>query len=449
MTQQAARASHAIRADTASERDDLLQRYHAVRSATDRLVARLTDEDMAAQVRTEASPTKWHLAHTTWFFETFILEAHEAGFAPFHEDFRVLFNSYYNSVGAQHPRERRGALTRPTSECVRGYRNATDQRVARLLSSCDDATFGNIGPVLEIGLQHEQQHQELILTDLKLLLSFNPLYPAYTDFDVTLPVPPPTRDVEFLTFEGGLVEIGHRGGAFAYDNESPRHKVWLEPFGFADRLVTNAEYQRFIDDDGYQRTGLWLSEGLAAVRANAWTAPAYWTERDGVSHEFTLAGLRPLDPCAPVCHISFYEADAYARWCAGRDEGVRLPTEAEWEHAAATSDAHDARSCVLDTPGAHPERDDPSIAESARGHPRQLLGACWQWTGSAYRPYPGYRPPAGALGEYNGKFMCNQHVLRGGSVATPPEHTRPTYRNFFHPDARWQFAGIRLARDAN
>ena len=394
---------------------DLHARYAAVRNRSRAIAAPLSAEDCSAQSMPDASPTKWHLAHATWFFETFVLEPHEPGFAPCHPAFRVLFNSYYNGVGAKHPRPQRGLLTRPSLDDVLAYRTDVDARMARLLPTV--LHHGAVCALIELGLQHEQQHQELMLTDILHLLSCNPLWPAYTaapaSAAATARAAAPA--LEWLRHEGGVVEIGHAGGGFAFDNEGPRHRVYLQPYTLASRLVTQAEVAAFVADGGYANPALWLAEGWDWRTANNLAQPLYWQQCDGAWHTFTLAGLQPMDGEAPAVHLSYYEADAYARWA-----GARLPTEAEWEHAAARDTARQLH---------------------------QLYGAAWQWTQSSYAPYPGFRVADGAVGEYNGKFMVNQYVLRGSSSATPPGHERLTYRNFFPATARWQFAGLRLARD--
>jgi ergothioneine biosynthesis protein EgtB len=397
----------------------LAQRYAAVRAHTEALAAPLSEADCQPQSMPETSPVKWHLAHTTWFFETFVLEPHEAGFQPHHPAYRVLFNSYYNAVGDKHPRPQRGLVTRPGLAEVRHYRRAVDERIAALLAraEADAPLAAALTPLLTLGLHHEQQHQELILTDLLHLLSLNPLEPACRAG------PPPAAEpvpAGWIAREGGLVDIGHEPapGGFAFDNEGPRHRAFLRPFEIGARLVTNAEWADFIADGGYHEPRWWLSAGWDWVRAQGVEAPLYWRrEHAGHGHDalsafsaFTLHGRQPLQADAPVVHLSLYEADAFARWA-----GARLPTEAEWEHAA----------------GALP----------------QAFGHAWQWTASPYTAYPGYRPWAGAVGEYNGKFMLDQTVLRGSSHATPPGHARASYRNFFPAGTRWQFAGLRLARD--
>ncbi len=432
----------------AASDDGLAERYAAVRAATDWLAEPLSPEDAAVQAMPDASPAKWHLAHTSWFFETFVLAPAVPGFRPFHPHFRVLFNSYYNSIGAMHPRAERGLVTRPGLAEVRAYRRHVDGEMARLLER------GGLSPELaslvEIGLQHEQQHQELILTDLKYLLSRNPLLPVYRERPSgEEPRPGAPAPLAWRRVAGGLREIGFAGSGFAFDNEGPRHRVYLTPFELASRLVTAGEYAEFMADGGYRRPELWLSDGWAEIRARGLAAPLYWNdggdERDGRTAAFTLAGERPVDPAEPVCHVSYYEADAYARWA-----GARLPTEAEWEVAAAEIPV---AGNFVESRRLHPapaQIDRPGGAERPAGGPAlaQLYGDVWEWTASPYVAYPGYRPAEGALGEYNGKFMSNQMVLRGGSCATPASHVRPTYRNFFPPAARWQFSGIRLARDA-
>ena len=411
---------------------DLTARYRDVRELTERLRAPLSAEDCQVQSMDDASPTKWHLAHTSWFFETFVLAPANSGYRPFHPDFAVLFNSYYQQVGPQHPRPRRGMLTRPTLDEVLAYRAHVDRHVLELLGRANGRSEP-LSAIIELGLHHEQQHQELLLTDAKHLLAANPLRPAYRAAAASA-ARAKSVPLRWSAHAGGVGEIGHKGRGFAFDNELPRHRTLLTPFALATRLVTNGEYVAFIEDGGYRNPALWLSDGWNTLHALDWQAPLYWEHRDGAWFEFTLAGLQPLALDAPVCHVSFYEAEAYATWA-----GARLPTEAEWE-VSATGTRIEGN--LLDSDRLH-----PVAARDAAGM-QQLFGDVWEWTRSAYAPYPGYRAPNGALGEYNGKFMCNQQVLRGGSCATPASHIRATYRNFFPPTARWQFSGIRLAKDA-
>lgn len=384
--------------------DQLIQHYRQVRAQTQALVAPLSAEDCAAQSMPETSPAKWHLAHTSWFFETFVLERWEAGFRPFDAAFRVLFNSYYNAVGDKHPRPQRGLLTRPGLDEVLAYRADVDTRMQRLLAQADAPML----ELVELGLHHEQQHQELLLTDILHLFSRNPLWPAYGEAPTRTAAP---QALQWLPFDESLAEIGHAGDGFAFDNEGPRHRVFVPAYELASRLVNNGEFAAFIDAGGYRDPALWLSEGWDWLQAQRRDHPLYWQRGAQGWSEFGLGGLQPLDGHAAVAHVSYYEADAYARWAQ-----ARLPTEAEWEHAA--------------------------------GHPglQQRDDTRWQWTASAYLPYPGFRASAGAVGEYNGKFMVNQMVLRGGSVATPRSHVRASYRNFFPASACWQFSGVRLAR---
>ena len=404
--------------------------YAEVRAYSEALCESLAIEDYGVQPIVDASPPRWHLAHTTWFFETFLLKPFRTGYQPFHPAFEYLFNSYYNGVGEQFPRPNRGTLSRPTVAEVLAYRHHVDEAMAALLASEDPEVQGRI----ELGLHHEQQHQELMLTDIKANLGLNPLKPAYR------PGPVAAADDVPLTFEpfaGGIVEVGAGADVpFCFDNERPRHKAWLEEFALANRLTTNAEYAEFIADGGYRTPSLWLSEGWAWRCENAVEAPMYWRDADGAWMEYRLDGEHPLWMTAPAAHVSHFEADAFARWAQ-----ARLPTEAEWEVAATCQTASDSLPAPTPTQLAlH-----PSLATNHNGL-QQLTGACWQWTSSAYGPYPKYSPLAGTLGEYNGKFMSGQLVLRGGSCATPPGHTRPTYRNFFYPKDRWQFTGIRLAK---
>jgi ergothioneine biosynthesis protein EgtB len=411
---------------------DLAARYRAIRASTVALCEPLCAEDCQVQSMPDASPVKWHLAHTSWFFETFVLELEIDGYAPFHPQYRVLFNSYYQSVGAQHPRPTRGQLSRPTLEEVLGYRAHVDRHTGWLLERVDARQ--PVASVIELGLHHEQQHQELILTDVKHLFSCNPLRPAYRSRGH---VPPEAvLPLHWITFTGGLCEVGHGGDGFAFDNETPRHRVHIEPFALASRLVTNGEFLQFIEDRGYHRPELWLSDGWEAVRALGWEAPLYWERAERNWKLFSLAGMREIEPSEPVCHVSYYEADAFARWA-----GARLPRETEWELAAASGEVS---GNFVESGWLHPT---PLRSGAPVEQPLQLFGDAWEWTQSPYMAYPRYRPPSGALGEYNGKFMSNQMVLRGGSCASPASHLRATYRNFFPPPARWQFSGVRLAQD--
>jgi ergothioneine biosynthesis protein EgtB len=407
---------------------DLLRRYREVRRTTEQLAAPLHPEDQVVQSMPDTSPTKWHRAHVTWFFERFVLAEHVPDYEDFHPQFRVLFNSYYEQVGDKHPRPQRGLLSRPTVDEITAYRAHVDKEMTNFLGTCDDPSVLSL---VELGLHHEQQHQELLLMDIKHVLSVNPLQPAYrVGMGESGVVPPPLQWIEFA---GGLVEIGHESGdGFAFDHEGPRHTTYLEPYALADRLVTNAEWLAFIDDGGYERSELWLSDGWASVLANDWRAPLYWGHGDEWT-VFTLAGTQAVRLDEPVCHISYHEADAYAHWA-----GARLPTEAEWEVAAADLPIDGANLLAADI--LHPDPPPPGDGL------RQMFGDVWEWTSSAYLGYPRYRPPDGAVGEYNGKFMSGQMVLRGGCAVTPPDHVRATYRNFFPPQARWAFSGVRLAR---
>ena len=378
------------------------KRFLGIRTFTEQLAEPLSAEDQTVQSMPDASPTKWHLAHTTWFFETFVLRPFAGGYRTFDPNYGYLFNSYYEAVGPRHPRPHRGMLTRPGLAEIMSYRRHVSAEMQTLLDGGDQ----RIDATVELGLHHEQQHQELLLMDAKHLLSLNPLKPAYR---ALMSPHGASTPLAWRDFEGGLVEIGHDGEGFAFDNEGPRHRVWLEPYAMASRPTNCGEYLSFIEDGGYQRPEFWLSAGWDCVNQRGWTAPLYWEQDGGTWRVFTLSGLQPLDPSAPVCHVSGFEAAAFAKWA-----GKRLPREAEWEASAST---------LQDT------------------------GIVWEWTASPYVAYPGYREPAGAIGEYNGKFMANQMVLRGGCSATPAGHIRPSYRNFFPPDARWMFGGIRLAED--
>ena len=408
-------------------------RYMRVREATHNLAAPLSAEDCAIQSMADASPTKWHLAHTTWFFETFILSKHDPQRHAFHPAFRVLFNSYYNAVGDKHPRPQRGLLSRPALSEVLEYRHQVDREIVELIAS------GTLEPelqaLIELGMQHEQQHQELILTDLKHMLSCNPMRPAYQKNWPLTPIHP--REQRWIGIRGGERQIGHAGDGFSFDNERPRHKVWIHDFEMASHPVNHGDFIEFIEDGGYRRPELWLSAGWDTVMTRGWEAPLYWEQRGGRWHTFTLHGMAPVERNTPVCHVSFFEADAFARWA-----GARLPTEAEWEVAA---EGTPIEGNFLESGALHPLALREAPAEGAFA---QVFGDVWEWTRSDYAPYPGFRPARGAVGEYNGKFMSNQYVLRGGSCATPATHIRASYRNFFPAEARWQFSGLRLARDA-
>jgi ergothioneine biosynthesis protein EgtB len=425
-------------ADLDSRRDSALDRYRTMRARTEALAAPLSPEDQTVQSMADVSPTKWHRAHVTWFFENFILVPFAGGYRPYDPAYGFLFNSYYEGVGPRHPRPARGMLSRPSIADVARYRAHVDEAMATLIASAGATAWrDDIAPLFELGLNHEEQHQELILMDIKHVLSLNPLDPVYAPAPAAVPrntLP----DVQFVAFEGGLRQIGHDGDGFAFDNEGPRHKLWLEPFRLASRLVTCGEYRAFIADGGYARAELWLSDGWATVKSEGWEAPLYWRRDSGEAWSiFTLAGRRVIEANEPVCHVSYYEAEAFARWA-----GKRLPTEAEWEIAAAeTGVALDGN--LMDRGIYHPRATEPGSAPL-----QQMIGDVWEWTGSPYMPFPGYRPPDGVIGEYNGKFMANQMVLRGGAAVTPPGHVRVTYRNFFYPASRWAFGGVRLAEDA-
>jgi ergothioneine biosynthesis protein EgtB len=407
--------------------------YAQVRSDSEVLCAPLELEDYVIQAADEASPAKWHLAHVSWYFETFVLGEYLPGYTAFDPAFRTLFNSYYEQVGAYHPRPARGFLSRPTVDEVFRYRAHVDRHMLDLLTEGRDRPWPEILERVAIGLNHEQQHQELLLTDIKRNFSANPLRPAYRT-DLPTPTGGARAPLEWLEFAGGVRAIGHAGAGFAYDNEGPRHRVWLDPFRLASRPVANGEFLAFMESGGYANPAWWLSDGWARVREAGWNSPLYWERIEGEWWQFTLGGMRRLNPDEPVCHVSYYEADAYARWA-----GRRLPTEAEWEVAAA--------DCAVD--GNLRERGhlQPLVGAPGDGL-QQLYGDVWEHTASAYLPYPGFRAAEGALGEYNGKFMCGQMVLRGGSCVTPAGHVRVTYRNFFYPHERWQFQGLRLAEDA-
>ncbi len=429
----------------APQTSGLAERFLAVRQQTEKLIKPLSAEDCQLQSMPDASPAKWHLAHLTWFFETFLLEKFEKNFQPFDAGFRVLFNSYYNGVGDKYPRPRRGLISRPTLGEVLDYRAHVNQRMLDTLAHMEAHGSAQqkkeLAELVTLGLHHEQQHQELLLTDIKHALSFNPGRPAYAKRWPLAGIHP--QPVSWVSYEGGLVGHGFdatRDGAFAFDNETPRHKYYVEPFELASRLVTNGEMLAFMADGGYQRPELWLSMGWDWVQAGQHSMPLYWQPADdGGYQNFTLQGLVEVDPNTPVCHISYFEADAFTRWA-----GARLPTEFEWELAArGLMQTALSQGNFVENTAYHPLPQQ----EGHEGQPMQMLGDVWEWTQSNYNPYPGYKPWEGLVGEYNGKFMCNQFVLRGGSCATPQSHMRASYRNFFPPDAQWQFSGLRLARD--
>jgi ergothioneine biosynthesis protein EgtB len=428
------------------DRSDLEQTLARVRAQTVDLCRPLEIEDHVVQPVEDASPPKWHLGHTTWFFEQVILARYEPDYRPHDDLYGYVFNSYYESFGTRVARPSRGTLSRPTVREVLRYRAAVDERMARLFQSVPEEDWPVVADLVVVGINHEQQHQELLVTDIKSIYACNPLRPVYRPSG---PAARPTEGVASSTgraghvasvgFDGGVVEIGRKQEGFAWDNERPSHCVFLQPFRLHQRLVTNGEYLEFVNDGGYSEFRHWLSDGWDVVRQQGWESPLYWERADGGWRVATLGGVKDLDPDEPVCHVSFYEADAFARWAQ-----KRLPTEEEWEHAAARSELDPTLGNFLEDERFHPRPQVPSGARSSRSL-EQMLGDVWEWTESAYHPYPGYRPASGALGEYNGKFMNNQRVLRGGSCATPRSHIRLTYRNFFQPDKRWQFTGIRLA----
>src|SRR5256886_9032890 len=429
------------RTATASMRgQQLLSRFHEVRNFTTALCHDLAPEDCVVQSMPDVSPTKWHLAHTTWFFETFILKKWIAGYRGENEQYAYLFNSYYNAAGDMHRRDLRGLISRPTVDETHRYRSAVDAHIDNLLSATDQKLRDEIEPILILGINHEQQHQELLITDIKHVFAQNPLHPVF-NCRARPPGAPQAdgsaiRPYHFVDFDEAIIEIGHDGRGFSYDNEGPRHRALVSPFALANRPVTNGEYIAFIEDNGYARSEFWLSLGWTTINEQCWQAPLYWTKHDSAWWNFTLSGFRPVDESEPVTHISYFEADAFANW-----SGARLPTEFEWERAAAKIEI-DGNFVEGET--FHPQ---PGRSSGQDRHLAQMFGDVWEWTRSAYSPYSGYRAAPGALGEYNGKFMCNQYVLRGGSCATSRKHIRRTYRTFFQPEKRWQFMGIRLARD--
>ena len=413
----------------------LIEQFRQVRDFSTRLCRNLEPEDYVVQSMPDVSPTKWHLAHTSWFFETFVVKVWMQRYRSEAPQYAYLFNSYYKAAGDMHRRDLRGLISRPTVAETYRFRESIDKCVIKLIEDADDALLSEIEPVLTLGIHHEQQHQELLVTDIKHVFSQNPLYPVFQPSAV-VPETGRVAPQHFVEFDEATVLIGHDGAGFSYDNEGPRHRALVPTFSLSNRLITNGEYLAFIDAGGYTRPEFWLSLGWTTVNEQRWQAPLYWVQRDGAWWNFTLSGFRPVNESEPVTHVSYFEADAYANW-----DGARLPTEFEWEYAA--SDLPIAGNFV------DAERFHPAPAPSTNGEHSllQMFGDVWQWTRSAYLPYPGYRAGPGALGEYNGKFMCNQMVLRGASCATSRSHIRPTYRNFFQPEKRWQFTGIRLARD--
>lgn len=415
-------------------RAEMIAGFRRVRDFSARLCRGLEPEDYVVQSMPDVSPTKWHLAHTTWFFETFVVKVWAHSYRSAVPQYAYLFNSYYNAAGDMHRRDLRGLISRPTVQQTYVYRESIDDCVTKLIEEADEELLAELQPVMTLGINHEQQHQELLVTDIKHVFAQNPLYPVFEKASVTgagSRLAPP----HFVDFGETTLEIGHQGDAFSYDNEGPRHRALVGPFALATRLVTNGDYIAFIEAGGYTRSQYWLSLGWTTVQEQRWDAPLYWTKRDGVWWNFTLSGFRPVEENEPVTHVSFFEADAYANW-----DGARLPTEFEWERASARLPI---QGNFVGEQRFHPT----PLAGTNGAELHQMFGDVWEWTRSAYLPYPGYRVAPGALGEYNGKFMCNQMVLRGGSCATSRDHMRATYRNFFQPEKRWQFTGIRLARD--
>lgn len=412
-------------------KDHILSEFKKVRAFTHHLVEPLETEDFVIQPMENASPAKWHLAHTSWFFETFVLGKYQQGFESLHPQYAYFFNSYYLQTGVPFTRANRGMLSRPTVKEVFEYRSYVNDQMTQFIENSSEEIWNEAAAVIEIGNHHEQQHQELILTDLKYLLAQNPLLPVYRD-RVISETPAPT-DINWIKFDEGMVKVGNKGKEFTYDNEHPRHRTFVQDYELADRMITNKEYLEFMNAGGYDRSEFWLDEGWSTLKKEAWVAPLYWFKRDEKWMNFTLSGTRFIDENEPVTHISYFEADAFARW-----KGVRLPTEQEWEHACGK---REITGNFVDENAFHP------IPNNEKGDGlKQMYGDAWEWTMSSYSPYPNYKPLPGALGEYNGKFMANQYVLRGGSCATSRSHIRKTYRNFFHANARWQFSGIRLAR---
>lgn len=423
--------------DPAEEAETLLDYYKRVRHDTEHICAPLEIEDYGIQTVPEVSPPKWHLAHTSWFFETLLLKPYLHSYTEYHPQYGILFNSYYDTIGAYHPRPERGLLSRPTVAEVYAYRKYVDEQMYLLLSDTAHRDKEEILQRIHLGINHEQQHQELMLTDIKHIFAYNPLKPRYQTGKFRQVSNNKPAAMQWTGFEAGLYETGHAGNEFAYDNESPPHKTWLENFELANRLITNAEYLEFMQAGGYEEPDYWLSDAWKVINTENWHAPLYWEQEDNQWWNMTLSGMLPLDPHAPVTHVSFYEAAAFARW-----KNARLPTETEWEVAA--------KNCAIEGNLRESGSLQPCAPKAAAGgenNMQQMFGDVWEWTQSPYISYPGYKQQQGAFGEYNGKFMSSQMVLRGGSCVTPVDHIRRTYRNFFYPHERWQFTGIRLARD--
>ncbi len=412
-------------------REELITHYNKIRKFTETLCKPLETEDYVIQSMPDVSPTKWHLGHTSWFFEAFVLDNADSNYKSIHPLYTYLFNSYYIQIGERWERPNRGLLSRPTVNDIYEYRKFVDENVIEFIQNCDEKFYKEYAPIIEIGLNHEQQHQELLLADIKHVLSFNPLNPVYTEREIKSSSNVP--EIKWIDFEEGIFKIGHSGKGFCYDNETPKHKEFIYPFRIANRLVTNSEYIEFIEDGGYKNAPLWLSDGWATVENEFWKAPLYWEKKDGEWWNFTLNGFRKVNPAEPVTHISYYEADAFASW-----KDAHLPTEAEWEVAAGDLQF---KGNFVETLSFHP------VPLQSKDGLNQMYGDVWEWTRSSYSPYPGYKTLSGALGEYNGKFMSSQMVLRGGSCVTSETHIRNTYRNFFPPHSRWQFMGIRLAKE--
>lgn len=415
-------------------RSRLVDSYTKVRGFTEKLCESLETEDFIVQSMPDVSPTRWHIAHTSWFFETFILEAAQTDYKSPHPLYNYFFNSYYNAVGDQFPRSNRGVLSRPSVKDIFAYRRHIDEAVLKLLGDLDQENIQALEATFLLGLEHEQQHQELLLTDIKHVFFQNPLFPSYTGSQLEIQSSSTTK-LQWTTFEGGKVRQGHAGNAFCFDNETPQHEYLLQPFKLGNRLITNGEYLSFMEAQGYGQSSLWLSDGWALLKQEGWKAPLYWVLKEGHWYEFTLHGLTPLQLEAPITHLSYYEANAYASWV-----GARLPSEYEWEHAA---QEQPIRGNFVQQECFHPA----PVAQSTADSLCQMFGDVWEWTQSPYAPYPGFKAAKGAIGEYNGKFMSSQMVLKGGSCVSSQDHLRASYRNFFYPHSRWQFMGLRLARD--